>query len=189
MTERGQHCNVESPDVRYALSGDAAIAYYVVGDGPRDLLFAPFMLSTVFAWELLPVFRDFCSRLAEFSRLILFDRRGRGSSIDLVIGRRSRHTCRTSTWSSMRSIRASGALRLGPRWSDVRTVRCDVSRAHQRARFVRVPAELPRAPGYPFGWTGEELQRSYRRARSTFGLSRPLTARATSATRSIGSRR
>jgi class 3 adenylate cyclase len=71
---------VNSPDVRYAQSGDAAIAYYVLGDGPRDLIFAPFMISAVFAWELLPVFRDFSSRLSSFSRLILFDRRGIGAS-------------------------------------------------------------------------------------------------------------
>jgi hypothetical protein len=42
---------MDSPDVRYAQSGDAAIAYYVLGDGPRDLVFAPFMISSVFAWE------------------------------------------------------------------------------------------------------------------------------------------
>jgi class 3 adenylate cyclase len=71
---------MDSPDVRYAQSGDAAIAYYVVGDGPRDLVLAPFMVSAVFAWELLPVFRDFCERMASFSRLILFDRRGIGAS-------------------------------------------------------------------------------------------------------------
>ena len=71
---------MESPDVRYTQSGDAAIAYYVLGDGPRDLVFAPFMLSAVFAWELLPVFREFCDRLSSFSRLILFDRRGLGAS-------------------------------------------------------------------------------------------------------------
>jgi class 3 adenylate cyclase/dienelactone hydrolase len=71
---------VNSPDVRYAQSGDAAIAYYVLGDGPRDLIFAPFMISAVFAWELLPVFRDFSARLSSFSRLILFDRRGIGAS-------------------------------------------------------------------------------------------------------------
>lgn len=71
---------VDSPNVRYAQSGDAAIAYYVLGHGPRDLVFAPFMISAVFAWELLPVFRDFCARLASFSRLILFDRRGIGAS-------------------------------------------------------------------------------------------------------------
>jgi hypothetical protein len=39
----------EPPDVRYTQSGDAAIAYYVLGEDPRDLVFAPFMLSAVFA--------------------------------------------------------------------------------------------------------------------------------------------
>jgi class 3 adenylate cyclase/pimeloyl-ACP methyl ester carboxylesterase len=70
---------VEQPEVRYARSGDVAIAYYVVGDGPRDLVFAPLTLSMVFAWHL-PVVREFCLRLASFSRLILFDRRGIGAS-------------------------------------------------------------------------------------------------------------
>ena len=37
--------DVNSPDVRYAQSGDAAIAYFVVGHGPRDLVFAPFMYA------------------------------------------------------------------------------------------------------------------------------------------------
>ena len=71
--------DVEPPDVRYARSGDVDIAYFVVGDGPSDLVFVPFTVSTVFAWQL-PVFRDFCERLASFSRLILFDKRGMGLS-------------------------------------------------------------------------------------------------------------
>jgi class 3 adenylate cyclase len=70
---------VEAPDVQYTSSGDAAIAYYVVGQGPQDLVFVPFTISMVFAWHL-PVFRDFCSRLSSFSRLILFDKRGIGAS-------------------------------------------------------------------------------------------------------------
>jgi class 3 adenylate cyclase len=70
---------VEQPEVRYARSGDVAIAYYVVGEGPRDLVFVPFTVSMVFAWHL-PVFRDFCLRLSPFSRLILFDKRGIGAS-------------------------------------------------------------------------------------------------------------
>jgi class 3 adenylate cyclase len=70
---------VDTPDVRYTSSGDVALAYYVVGKGPPDLVFVPFVVSTVFAWHL-PVFRDFCLRLASFSRLILFDKRGIGAS-------------------------------------------------------------------------------------------------------------
>ena len=70
---------MEAPEVRYTSSSDVAIAYYVVGEGPPDLVFVPFTVSTVFAWHL-AVFRDFCLRLSSFSRLILFDKRGIGAS-------------------------------------------------------------------------------------------------------------
>src|ERR671925_17996 len=71
--------NLETPDVQYARSGDVSIAYQVVGDGPVDLLFVPFMVNLVWAWEQ-PIFVDFCRRAASFSRLILFDKRGTGMS-------------------------------------------------------------------------------------------------------------
>jgi class 3 adenylate cyclase len=71
--------NIETPDVRYARSGDVSIAYQVVGDGPVDLLFVPFMINLVWAWEQ-PIFVDFCRRATSFSRLILLDKRGTGMS-------------------------------------------------------------------------------------------------------------
>ena len=71
--------NLETPEVHYARSGDVSIAYQVVGEGPVDLLFVPFMINLVWAWEQ-PVFVDFCRRLADFSRLILLDKRGTGLS-------------------------------------------------------------------------------------------------------------
>jgi class 3 adenylate cyclase len=67
------------PDVRYARSGDVAIAYQVLGDGPVDLVFVPFFANIRWAWEL-PRFARFLERLASFSRLILFDKRGTGLS-------------------------------------------------------------------------------------------------------------
>jgi class 3 adenylate cyclase len=70
---------VEVPDVRYARAGDVAIAYQVLGGGPVDLVFVPFMLSTVFT-RYVPLVEDFYQRLASFSRLILFDKRGTGAS-------------------------------------------------------------------------------------------------------------
>ena len=71
--------NLETPEVRYARSGDVSIAYQVVGEGPVDLIFVPFMINLVWAWEQ-PIFVDFCQRLAGFSRLILLDKRGTGLS-------------------------------------------------------------------------------------------------------------
>jgi class 3 adenylate cyclase len=70
---------MRDPEVHYTQSGDALIAYQVIGAGPRDLVFVPLTLSMVFAWHL-GVVRDFCLRLASFSRLIVFDKRGIGAS-------------------------------------------------------------------------------------------------------------
>ena len=67
------------PTIRYARSGDVAIAYQVVGDGPVDLVFLPFFGNIRWTWEQ-PLFVRFFERLASFSRLILFDKRGTGLS-------------------------------------------------------------------------------------------------------------
>jgi class 3 adenylate cyclase len=71
---------VSSPTTRYARSGDTNIAYQVVGEGPFDLVWVPGWISNVeAAWEL-PEYARFLTRLASFSRLILFDKRGTGLS-------------------------------------------------------------------------------------------------------------
>ena len=68
------------PETRYAKSGDVHIAYQVLGDGPIDLLFVPGFVSNVEATWQHPVRAVFFRRLASFSRLILFDKRGTGMS-------------------------------------------------------------------------------------------------------------
>jgi class 3 adenylate cyclase len=68
------------PDIRYARSEGASIAYQVVGDGDRDLVFVPdFSSNLVYGWEH-PYWRDFYALLARSFRLILFDKRGTGIS-------------------------------------------------------------------------------------------------------------
>ena len=69
-----------APETRYARSGELHIAYQVVGDGPIDLVYVPSWISQVeHYWEEPAVARYF-KRLASFSRLIMFDRRGSGLS-------------------------------------------------------------------------------------------------------------
>lgn len=71
---------MDRPETRYAKLGDAHIAYQVAGDGPIDLVYSQGMGSCIEAyWEFPPVARVF-ERLASFSRLILYDRRGTGAS-------------------------------------------------------------------------------------------------------------
>lgn len=68
------------PDTMYATSGDVNIAYQVIGDGPLDLVFVMGWVSHLEYFWREPSFARFLLRLASFSRLILFDKRGTGLS-------------------------------------------------------------------------------------------------------------
>jgi class 3 adenylate cyclase len=73
------------PETRYAKSGEVHIAYQVVGNGPLDLVYVPGWVSNVEeSWEE-PHVRRFLERLASFSRLILFDKRGTGLSDPVAV--------------------------------------------------------------------------------------------------------
>jgi class 3 adenylate cyclase len=105
------------PEVRYARSGDVSIAYQVVGDGPFDVVFVPGFVSNVdLVWRTArgPILR----RLASFSRLIIFDKRGTGMS-----------------------DRIAGAPTLETRMDDVRAVM--ESAGSERAALVGVSEGVP----------------------------------------------
>ena len=71
---------MDSPPTRYARSGEASIAYQVVGDGPMDLvLVLGFATHLEIQWEA-PALRHFFERISSFARLIVFDKRGTGLS-------------------------------------------------------------------------------------------------------------
>lgn len=71
---------MESPRVQYTRSGTVNIAYGIVGDGPFDLVYIQGSVFSAMdtAWEGPPA--AFYTKLAAFSRLILFDKRGTGLS-------------------------------------------------------------------------------------------------------------
>jgi class 3 adenylate cyclase len=75
----------ERPETQYARSGDVSIAYQVIGDGPFDLVFVPGFVSHLELRWTLPAMARGLLELAEFSRLIVFDKRGTGMS-DHVTG-------------------------------------------------------------------------------------------------------
>ena len=69
-----------APITRYARSGDVHLAYQVVGEGPRDLVFALDWASHLeVLWEQ-PFVQELVLSLARFSRVIWFDMRGVGLS-------------------------------------------------------------------------------------------------------------
>src|SRR3990172_332538 len=68
------------PETRYARCGNLHIAYQVVGEGPPDLVFVPGVASHLeHQWDE-PLQAAFFHRLAPFSGLIRFDKRGAGLS-------------------------------------------------------------------------------------------------------------
>ena len=67
-------------ETRYAKSGDANVAYQVIGQGPLDIVLVPCWLTNIaYNWRE-PRFAQFLERLASFARLIIFDKRGTGLS-------------------------------------------------------------------------------------------------------------
>lgn len=75
-----QASTAELPEVRYVRSGEVNIAYQIVGDGPVDLVFVPGFISNLESAWWHPSMAAFYRRLARFSRLIVFDKRGTGMS-------------------------------------------------------------------------------------------------------------
>jgi pimeloyl-ACP methyl ester carboxylesterase/class 3 adenylate cyclase len=72
---------VETPETRYSRSADGVhIAYQVLGDADLDIVLSPGFVSHLeHSWED-PSMARFLRRLASFSRLIVFDKRGTGMS-------------------------------------------------------------------------------------------------------------
>lgn len=68
------------PDIRYAKTSDGVhVAYAVLGEGPPLVFCPPMVWCIEWAFED-PACARFLGRLAEFSRVILFDKRGTGHS-------------------------------------------------------------------------------------------------------------
>jgi class 3 adenylate cyclase len=71
---------IDVPDVRYARSGNVAIAYQVAGGGPLDLVFIRGTLAELLtAWEQ-PLWVRHIDGLGACGRVIMFDKRGTGLS-------------------------------------------------------------------------------------------------------------
>ena len=68
------------PRTQYAKSGDVHIAYQVFGEGAVDLVFVPGFVSHIENYWDEPNFARWLRRLGNFSRVMMFDKRGTGLS-------------------------------------------------------------------------------------------------------------
>ena len=146
---------VEVPDVMYARSGGVAVAYQVVGDGPGDLVFLPFLSNLYSLWQL-PVFAEGTLRLAGSSRVIIVNTRGMGLSDrprGLTIEARM-----DDVRAVMDAVGSTRATLLG--WAETSNT-CAVFAATYPERVERLILYAPyargtRADGYPWGPSREE---------------------------------
>jgi pimeloyl-ACP methyl ester carboxylesterase/class 3 adenylate cyclase len=74
------------PVTHFARGPDGAVAYQVFGNGPLDLVFIPDWNTHVDVWFEEPHVARFFRRLASFSRVIVFDKRGTGASDAVPLG-------------------------------------------------------------------------------------------------------
>ncbi len=71
---------LKKPKTKYAKSGEINIAYQVVGEGSIDIIYIPGWVSNIDMMWTEYRLATFLTKLASFSRLILFDKRGTGLS-------------------------------------------------------------------------------------------------------------
>jgi class 3 adenylate cyclase len=148
------------PETRYAKSGGISIAYQVVGDGPFDLVYVPGSVSNVeLIWEN-PLFAALRWRLASFSRLIVFDKRGTGLS-DRTTGIANLETRMDDVRAVMDAAGSSRAALLGTSEGGPMSVLFAASYPERTAALVlygSVP-RFVRAPDFPWGPSREEWER------------------------------
>ena len=147
------------PETRYAKSGPVNVAYQVLGDGPTDLILVPGFVSHVeVAWEQ-PRLARFLNRLASFSRLIVFDKRGTGMS-DPVAAPPSMHQRMDDIRAVMDATGSNRGTLLGI--SEGGTLSLLFARAHpERTTSLILYGSWARriaGPDYPTGPSEEELE-------------------------------
>ncbi|HJR19133.1 MAG TPA: adenylate/guanylate cyclase domain-containing protein [Actinomycetota bacterium] len=77
---------MDQPETRYARTPEGAVAYQVIGEGAIDLVFIPDWMTNIAVWWEQPLIERFLRKLASFSRLIVFDKRGTGVSDPVPLG-------------------------------------------------------------------------------------------------------
>jgi class 3 adenylate cyclase len=162
--------NLETPDVRYTRSADLSIAYQVVGDGPVDIVFVPFLINLVWAWEH-PIFDTFCRKLASFSRLILLDKRGTGLS-DRPRDLPTLETRMDDIRAVMDDAGSERAVLLGAGTPGGQICALFAATYPERVVALVLQNTWPRlieAPDYPIGYPVDEWHRRVREARSDWG--------------------
>jgi class 3 adenylate cyclase len=144
-------------EVAFARSGDVQIAYRVVGGGPIDLVYVQGAFTHLDAYWELPAYRRYCERLGEFSRLILFDKRGMGMS-DRVPGATPLDTRMDDIRAVMDAVGSDGAVVMGESEGGPLALLFAAAHPEQTRALILQGAEVRerRDDDWPWGETTED---------------------------------
>ncbi len=148
------------PPIKYAQAGDIDIAYRVLGSGPVDLVWVPGLISNLdIEWEDLvkaPLYR----RLAGFSRLITFDKRGMGLS-DRSVGAPTLEERMDDVRAVMDAVGSQRAALIGNSEGGLMSILFAATYPERTAALILfgTAARTSAAPGYPHGVAFSEIQR------------------------------
>jgi DNA-binding winged helix-turn-helix (wHTH) protein/alpha-beta hydrolase superfamily lysophospholipase len=150
------------PSTRYAKAGDVAVAYQVLGDGPLDLVYVPGWITHLeYGWEQ-PRVAHMLRRMASFSRLILFDKRGTGLS-DRTQGYPTLDDRMDDVRAVMDAVKSERAAIFG--MSEGGNMSMLFAATHpERTRALALYGTFAKrmwSPDYPWAPTPEERQRWY----------------------------
>lgn len=161
---------MDAPEVRYTKSGDTSIAYSTVGDGSFDLVFVGGWVLSVFesAWD--GPAADTLSRLASFSRLILFDKRGTGLS-DRSSGIPDLETRMDDIRAVMDAVGSKRAALLGVSEGGPMTLLFSATYPDRTAAAIlyATGASFKRSEEYPWASSPEEWRATIERGSDHFG--------------------
>jgi pimeloyl-ACP methyl ester carboxylesterase len=158
------------PETRYVASGDVNIAYQVVNDGPRDLVLVPGWLSNIEVFWEEPTLVRFLQRLATFSRLILFDKRGTGLS-DRVSDMPTLETRMDAVCAVMDAVGSERAALLGYSEGGPMSALFAATFPARTSALIMIggyAARIP-TPDYPWAPTPEERVRFIEATRQDWG--------------------
>ena len=151
---------MDVPKTRYAKSGDVHIAFQVVGEGPLDLVYVPGFVSHIeYEWEQ-PRAAKFLQRLASFSRLIRFDKRGTGLS-DRVSGIPTLEQRMDDVRAVMDAVGSEKAALLGISEGGPMSLLFAATYPQRTSALILYGSYARRAwaPDHPCGVSEEEMQR------------------------------
>ncbi len=160
--QRGQPFPV--PQTRYAMTDDGVhIAYQVLGQGDRDILFVPGLMSHLdLLWEDADT-AGFYQRLATLGRLILFDKRDTGLS-DRAVGDLSLQERMRDVQAVMRAVGSARAVLFG--YSEGAPMSISFAATYpERVTALILGSAAARwfpAPDYPCGEAAVEMYESLR---------------------------